>query len=146
MAGFVVPSTLATPEDLADWTGTTAPANAAQLLRSATTLVLDATEGAHYPVDEATGLSTDTQVLEAMRDATCIQAAAWAAINYNPLTGGVATSTVKRSKKIGSGSIELAGADAAARAQAAAARSLVPDAIRKLQQNNLLGYQPWSRG
>ena len=143
---FVIPETLATPTDLAEWTSTTAPANAVVLLRSATMLVLDATEGAWYDTDPATGLATDTQVLNAMRDATCIQAAAWAAINYNPLTGGIVTASVKRSKKIGSASIELAGTDAAAQSQAAAVRSLVPDALRKLQQNNLLGNAPYARG
>lgn len=143
---FVVPATLASPDDLATWTGGTAPANAAALLRSCSALVLDATEGAYYDVDDATGLATDTQILEAMRDATCIQAAAWDALKIDPATGGVLVSNVKQSKKIGSASITYADTAAAAAARAHAYKNLVPDAVRKLQQNNLLGTTPWAFG
>ncbi|MCU1408467.1 MAG: hypothetical protein JWM23_547 [Microbacteriaceae bacterium] len=142
---FVVPVTLASPTDLATWTGGTAPANAVALLRSCTTLVLDATEGAYYPVDEVTGLATDTQTLNAMRDATCIQAAAWAELKINPLTGGIDVGGVKKSKKIGSASFDMAGAEQTAAARAYAVTHLVPEALMKLQQNNLLGVGPYTR-
>jgi hypothetical protein len=143
---FVIPPTLATPTDLATWTGTTAPVNAPVLLRSASMLVLRETEGAYYTIDPLTGLPTDAMMINALRDATCIQAAAWAAINYNPLAGGVVTATVASSKKIGTASIVNEGAIAAAASQAAAGQTLVPEAITKLQQNNLLGSAPWTFG
>ncbi len=143
---FVIPPTLAAPTDLAEWTNTAAPTNAIVLLRSATMLVLRATEGAYYLIDSTTGLPTDQMLIDAMRDATCIQAAAWAAIGYNPLAGGVITATVASSKKIGTASIVNEGAIAAAASQAAAGQTLVPEAINRLQQANLLGSAPWTFG
>lgn len=141
---FVIPPALATPTDLATWTGTTAPSNAVQLLRSCTTLVLNATESAYYPFDPLTGLATETQTLEAMRDATCIQAAAWAALGINPATGGVLTSKVKQSTKLLSGSITYADSADAAAARKLAYENLVPEAMARLQQVNLLNGSPWS--
>jgi hypothetical protein len=135
---FIVPQTLATPEQLATWIGNAPPNNAIALLRSASKLVLDATSGAFYDFDPLTGLATDAQLKQAMQDATCIQAAAWNAVGYDPLAGGIITATVKGSKKIGSASVTVVGAEAAAASQAAASGDLVPEALRTLQQNNLL--------
>ena len=142
---FVIPATLATPTDLAAWTGTAAPSNATQLLRSCTTMVLSATEGAFYDVDPLTGLATDAQILAGMRDATCIQAAAWAALGIDPLTGGAVTSKVKSSQKLLTASITYADSTEAAAARKAAYESLVPQALQKLQQLNLLSWTPWTR-
>ena len=141
---FVIPPTLAAPTDLATWTGAPAPTNAMVLLRSASALVLEATEGTYYANDPLTGLATNAIQKQAMNDATCIQAAAWAVIGYNPLAGGTVTALVKRAKKIGSASFDVAGADLAAQSQAAANRMLVPEAMRKLQQNNLLSWGPYA--
>ena len=143
---FVVPDALAAPTDLAAWTGTTAPANAVPLLRSATTLVLAATKGAYYAVDPLTGLATDPVVAKVLNDATCIQAAAWAALGVNPLTGGVAVSTVVSQKAIGSARLTYADAAAAAAAKTAAVTELVPEAVAKLSQNNLLPTNVWMYG
>jgi hypothetical protein len=143
---FVVPDALAAPADLAAWTGTTAPANAVPLLRSATALVLSATKGAYYAVDAATGLATDPVVLKVLNDATCIQAAAWAALGINPLTGGVAVSTVVSAKSIGSAHLTYADASQAAAAKTAAVTELVPEAVAKLAQNNLLSSNVWVYG
>lgn len=143
---FVIPPTLASPSDLATWTGVAAPTNAVQLLRACSSMVLDATEGAYYTVDPITGLATDAQILVAMRDATCIQAAAWAALGIDPLTGGAVTSKVKSSQKLLTAVITYADAAAAAEARKAAYEHLVPTAMQKLQQNNLIGTHPWSRG
>lgn len=143
---YVVPDFLADVADLMEWTGVAAPDNATQLLRSATSRVLEATKGAHYPVDVATGLSTDETVAKALKDATCIQAAAWAAIKYDPATGGVITSTVARDKAIGSARFSYAGADAAAASKQGAATGLVPDACEKLAQHNLLATNVWVYG
>ena len=143
---FVVPDALAAPTDLAAWTGTTAPANAVPLLRSATTLVLAATKGAYYAVDPLTGLATDPVVANVLNQATCIQAAAWAALGVDPLTGGVAVSTVVSQKAIGSARLTYADSAQAAAAKTAAVTELVPEAVAKLSQNNLLASNVWMYG
>jgi hypothetical protein len=143
---FVTPPTYAVPADLAEYTQSAAPANATILLRSATTLVLDATNQAYYSVDLTTGLPTDAQILAALKQATVIQAAAWAAIGYDPLTGGVQTSTVLQSSKAGGSSDTFADAQFAAQARADAIKGLVPEAERVLRYNNLLIPNPWVFG
>ncbi|MGH3704200.1 MAG: hypothetical protein ACRDT9_06180 [Agromyces sp.] len=144
---FIVPATLADSADYLNWTGgDTKPPQIDQTLRSCTGLVLDASLGVLYDVDPATGLATDTAVRAALRDATCIQAAAWVALKIDPATGGVQTSNVKRSKRIGSASVEYADTATAAAARAVAYTSLVPEAERFLQQRNLLGTQPFPLG
>lgn len=145
---FVTPATLATPDDLAAYTGATAPANATVLLRSATTLVQRETRQAYYTVDPLTGLATDSQIKDALQLATVIQAAAWAAINYDPLTGGVLTPTLVSSKKIGAASISYDTADssAASAARLDAITGLVPEAERVLELQNLLIPNPWTFG
>jgi len=143
---FVVPDALAAPADLTAWTGTEAPVNAMVLLRSATSLVLDATKGAYYAVDPLTGLATDPVVAKVLSDATCIQAAAWDAIKYNPLTGGVLTTAVVEEKAIGSARLKYADAATASASRTAAVAGLVPDADRKLAQNNLLASNVWIYG
>jgi hypothetical protein len=139
---------LATPTDYTNWTGAAPPANITPILRACTSLVMDAAETAFYDVDTTTGLATDAQTLAAMRDATCIQAAAWVALGIDPNLGGVTTATIASSKKIGTASIVRDTADvaAASAARQAALTGLVPDAMRMLQQNNLLAYGPWTFG
>lgn len=101
----------ATAADLANWTGTTAPDGAANLLRSATLLVAVASGRDPY-IDVPTG--TDAAIL---RDATTAQAAAWTAAGINPTAGGLDAATVKQTK-LGSGDITY---DVAAQAEARAA-------------------------
>jgi hypothetical protein len=121
-------------------------------------MVLDATQGAFYGVDPATGLALpttdpDTGITtniagDALTKATCIQAAAWITLNIDPYAGGLisGSSRVKTSSKLGSASIQYAdGADLAA-ARARASQWLVPDALRALQAGNLLGTGPWTFG
>jgi hypothetical protein len=143
---FVVPVTLAAPTDLATWTGTTAPANAVPLLRSATSLVLAATSADYYTVDPLTGISTDAIVKQALQDAVCIQAAAWAALGFDPLLGGVVTASVESSAKISSALITFADANLAAQARGEAFTTLVPDAERRLRQVDLLRSGAWAFG
>ena len=147
MPSFIVPTALATAADLNEWmAGSPLTGNATVLLRSATTLVLNATSGARYDVDLLTGLATDPLTLQAMNDATCIQAAAWDAIKYNPLTGGVITSGVKTSKSIGTAHITYADGAMAAQSRADAIASLVPDAARVLRLRGLITSQLWVAG
>lgn len=144
---FVVPTTLASPADYTAWTGDqTAPPKITQTLRSCSTLVLQASLGALYDVDPATGLATDPAVKDALRDATCIQAAAWVALGIDPATGGVLTTSTKRRKKLGTAEIEYADTAQAAAARAAAYRELVPEAAAFLAQRNLLGTEPVALG
>jgi hypothetical protein len=143
---FPVPDMLAQPDDLATWMGTTAPTNAASLLREATAMVLSATLGGYYAVDPATGLATDSVVAKVLNDATCIQAAAWAKLGIDPDLGGVITAGVASQKSIGTARITLADAASAAAAKEAALNGLVPAAMRKLAQNNLLSSNVWIYG
>lgn len=146
---FIVPTSLATATDYTNWTSTTAPSNITQVLRACTSLILEATEGAIYDVDPATGLATDAATAAALRDATCIQAGAWVALNIDPATGGVLVSSkAAKSKKIGTASIEYDEAElqAAAVARQAAYAGIVPEAARFLQQRNLLPGEPAAIG
>lgn len=146
---FVVPATLATTSDYETWTGAAGPSNIAQILRSCTSLVLDASQGAIYDVDPLTGLATDTAVKDALRDATCIQAQAWVTLKINPATGGVAQSSkTATAKKLGSATIDYGSAEpqAVSEARVHAYTHLVPEAARFLQQRNLLGGEPAALG
>ena len=135
---FVIPSTLASTSDYAAWTGASSPAGIANVLRSCSTLVLEATQNAAYETDPETGLATDTAILEALRDGTCIQAAAWVALGIEPLTGGVLVQAVKKRKKIGTAEIEYADTSAAAAARKAAYEGLVPEARKYLRTRGLI--------
>lgn len=143
---FIVPAALASSADYTAWTGGTAPANITNLLRAATKLVQEATAVAYYDVDPLTGLATNAQTKKALNDATCIQAAAWTAMNYDPLTGGVMNSGVESATKIGTASITFADGALAAQAKSDAITGLVPEARRVLAQNNLLVPQAWAFG
>lgn len=143
---FVVPEFLAASTDWDASDYGPAPANADLLLRAATLLVLDATNMAYYAVDSFTGLATDTQIATALMNATIIQAAAWAALGYDPSTGGTLTPTVVQSTKAGNASDTFADANIAAQARQAAITGLVPDAVRVLRLNNLLIPNPWVFG
>ena len=105
----------ATPTDLAAWTGTAAPANATQLLRSASLLVQEATNNAYYdtPPDTSGGqssgsynyyrpdaLPSDPAVAAVLNEATCIQAAAWAALGIDPTLAGVVKPSVASQKLV----------------------------------------------
>ena len=143
---FVTPAALCTVGDVAAYTDTTAPVNAAALIRSATRLILRETRQAYYTVDPATGLATDTQILGALRDATIIQVVVWAQIGYDPLTGGVLTPSVESSTKMLSSTIVFADAALSAQARADAMKRLVPEAEELLELQNLLIPNPWTFG
>lgn len=142
MSDWVVPDMLANSSDLASWTGSAAPANATALLRKASSMVLSATKLAIYATDATTGLPSDPVILQCMNDATCIQAAALAALKIDPLAGGIQQGGVRATKKIGTAVISVAGSEQTAAALASATTSLVPDALDKLRQQNLLSTWP----
>lgn len=139
----------AAPADLTAWTGATAPANATQLLRSASLLVRDATASAFYAAD-TTGLPTDAATLAAFKDATTAQAAFWAANGIDPAAGALPTAGVLRGKKIGSASLDY---DTSATVSAAvlqarldSVENLVPEAVRILRGAGVNTYGPWIVG
>lgn len=92
----------ATTADLAEFTSEPAPANADRLLKGASALVRIATRTALYDTD-STGLPTDPDIVEAMRDATCAHAAEWARRGIDPASG--VTPAVPKSSSIGPASV-----------------------------------------
>jgi hypothetical protein len=77
---------------------------------------------------------------------TCAQAAAAAAIGFDPLTG-ILTPSVASSKKIGTASIVYADAADSAQVRAAlVAGELVSEAHRIGRQNNLIIPNAWAFG
>lgn len=155
---FTIPASFVTPADVADWMGmldadgqpSTAqlPATILPIIRSCTRMVCKATMGSFYDADPDTGLPTDAQALQAMQDATCIQAAAWVALDINPFLAGMAENVVETSTKLASAAVSYSvqGAAAAAADRAWAAKHLVPEATSVLVQNDLLGTQVWTYG
>jgi hypothetical protein len=132
----------ATNADLTAWlAGAALPANATVLLRSASMLVRSSTVTALYDVDTE-GLPSDATVLEAFTDATCAQAAFWAAAGVDPVAGGVSTTAPVRSKKLGSGAVEydtgVSASVTAFSAKQAAANSLCGEAWMILQQAGIV--------
>lgn len=140
MTSYIVPDTLASPEDYNTLPGApAAPNDIAFTLEACSDIVLRATITAVYDTDPDTGLATDPVVRQALTDATCIQAAAWVTLGIKPFAGGVTQGGVATTKKIGSATIEYAGAAVAAAARADAASTLVPAALRRLQNRGLIG-------
>lgn len=137
----------AAESDYTAWTGAAEPANITQILRSASLAVREATELYYYQVDD-TGLPSDATVKKAFNDATCAQAAALVALEYDPSTGGTITATVEQSTQIGTAHITMAPADAqaAAEAKARAITGLVPEAQRILRNAGLQVNTPWLVG
>ncbi len=78
---------------------------------------------------------------QALTDATCIQAAAWVTLGIKPFAGGVVQGGIKTSAKVGSASFEYAGAAQAAATRADAAVTLVPAALRRLQNRGLIAQR-----
>lgn len=131
----------ATPEDLATWTKQTAPEGAAQLLRSASGMVRHATRTALYDTTPA-GLPSDPDVADAMRDATCAQAAAWAALGVDPATGPAGVAGQVQSSSILSADVTYAAREGADADKVATLTALVPDAVMVLEQAGLLAGAP----
>jgi hypothetical protein len=133
----------ATPTELTAWPVTPTPPNAAALLRSASILVRRATLTAYYAADAATGAPTNPAVVAAFRDATCAQAAMWAAAKIDPI-GGEAGDRVASARTIGSASVTYGDAAATAKARAVAAAQLCQEARLILADAGLTGGQPWT--
>lgn len=122
------------------WTGTTAPSNAAALLRTANMLVRDTTATLVYSADSSTGLPTDTDLLQAFQDATCAHAAALEAAGVNPLAAG--TTPTIASTGIGSANVSYAGAQATAEARQRLTTQLCTEALMILRAAGALACAP----
>lgn len=128
----------ADPAALVAWTGQPAPDNAAQLLRSASVMVRGATRTALYAV-QPSGLPVDDDLREALRDATCAQAAAWSAAGIDPTAPVAARGRVATSKSLGSGSVTYADAASVVAAQDALRERLTDEAAAILADAGLTG-------
>lgn len=133
--------TYADATDLATWTGSTAPDNATQLLRTASLVVRKATITAVYATD-STGAPSGTDEIDAFRDATCAQAAAMAANDVDPLAGQAGTSGAVASTSIGSASISFASDTDTATLQRSLLADLCSEAAMILRDAGLLGTEP----
>jgi hypothetical protein len=136
----------ATPTDLATWTGATAPANAVNLLRSASMLIADVTSSAFYPVNVSTGLPTDVPTLTALRDATCAQAALWAALKIDPAAGPAGVASSASSKKVGTAALTYNTTAAQTQARMDAAKTPCEESLLILRLAGLLATSVWSYG
>ena len=128
----------ATTEELTTWLEPApAPANAAGLLRSASSLIRSETKRARYATD-ADGYPTDTTLRTAFREATMAQAAYWSASQIDPALGAAGVKPLAASKSIGGASIAYSVYAATAEARANSAGALGPDAFYILEDAGLL--------
>lgn len=139
----------ATPDDLTagGWIAAV-PATAGRLLAAGSRRVRNATRAAVYATD-TTGAATDPAVVEALRDATCAQVAAWIIAGIDPAAGTVQIEKAPiAAKTLGSRSVTYDTAAAASvtamQARAAAATQLAPEAAAILADAGLLGGPVWS--
>lgn len=125
--------------DLAAYTGEPAPTNADVLLRRASSLVTQAIRATLYESDDS-GVPTDVDRLATVKEATCAQAAAWAANNVNPLAGRAGVTASIAAKSGGGVSVQYASYadDAKARSDLASGDVLVAEALRVLDAGGML--------
>lgn len=118
----------ATAVQLADWLGTSAPADADRQLRRASADIDAALLTAVYDTDD-TGAPTDTAVAAAFADAACAQVEWWAA------TGDDGTGAAGRWESVSAGPVSLSGR--APGPASPAGVELAPRAWRALQAAGL---------
>jgi len=129
----------ATAQDYTAWTGTAdVPTNLAVLLRAASGLVARYTSAARYHTDPTTHLPTDPDITDALRDATCAQAATWAALGIDPLKGAAGIEGQVASSSIGGANIQYAVYASTATKRADAATDLAAAAYDVLALAGLL--------
>lgn len=133
----------ATAEDVTSWPGYANPAGVSvdALLRSASLRVAEATKTAIYDVDDL-GAPTDTDLVDALRDATCAQAAALAVNGVNPAGGVAGASGAVQATSIGSASVQYAVAGNAGATRQALLTQLSDEAAMILRNAGLIGAAP----
>lgn len=118
------------------------PDNAETLLRYASLLVAGATRHDRYDVDPA-GKPSDPFIIGAFEDATCLQAAEWAAAGVDPVAaGGQAGQTVK-SSSIAGGNVTFDVEGDTARRRASAT-TLCTASVEALRQEGLCSGVVWT--
>lgn len=122
---------------LTEWLGAPAPDNASQLLRAASSLVTDATTTSLYPVDDD-GVATDSDVLQALSDATCAHAAQMSRAGIDPLAGEAGLPAEIASKALGPANFSYATAAQVASAKASLLTDLCSQARLILSEAGLL--------
>jgi len=135
----------ATSADYASLGYGTPPTSIDLLLRQASRLVARATMADRYDTD-VDGVPTDGPTLEAFKEATCCQAAAMAALNIDPASGGVTTTRTVNSKTLDGASVTYANAVDAETQRSAAATQLVPEARAILQDAGYATTRVWTYG
>ncbi|GAA0969749.1 hypothetical protein GCM10009555_017450 [Acrocarpospora macrocephala] len=129
----------ATTTDLANKLRKAPPLNAPILLERASRLVDKELLCAIYDVDDD-GLPTDPVHIEAMRDATVEQVAAWSPIGED----GTGVTDHYTNVKLGSASMSRGGGSSGGSQKGSAAEELAPQARMILQQAGLTGHGPWT--
>ncbi|MFC8584222.1 hypothetical protein ACFUGD_06655 [Streptomyces sp. NPDC057217] len=92
----------ATPEQLTEWTGEPAPADAERLLTRASEDIDDALLTAVYAVD-SDGMPTKPAVVQALADATCAQ------VEYRQETGDSGTGAAGQWDSVSLGPVAMSG-------------------------------------
>jgi len=128
----------ATEAELTTWLAPKAvPADAGDLLQSASNLIRSETKRAIYATD-SDGYPTDTATREAFRVATMAQVKFWSDSSINPALGAAGVQPLAASKSIGGASIAYSVYAATAEARANSAGTLGPDAFYILEEAGLL--------
>ncbi|TDD25052.1 hypothetical protein E1287_37610 [Actinomadura sp. KC06] len=126
----------ATADDLDDYVDTV-PANAARLLTRASRVIDGALKCAVYDVDEA-GDPTDADVITALKDATCEQAAYW-------ITQGSDEGIPNGYTSVSIGSVALAGGQTGnGGGPGTVSGELCAQARQILDTAGLLNFAPWT--
>lgn len=128
--------TYAEPHDLADHMPEV-PDDAEVLIRFASMLVRKATRFDVYDTTPA-GMPDDPWIIEAFRDATCVQAAMWATNSINPAAGSAGVEGGVESSSIAGGTVkyDTSHVDAAR----SSVDALCPMALEVLRAEGLAGY------
>lgn len=128
--------TYAEPHDLADHM-VEVPDDAEVLIRFASMLVRKATRFDVYDTTPA-GMPDDPWIIEAFRDATCVQAAMWATNSINPAAGSAGVEGGVESSSIAGGTVRF---DTSHTDHARTSiDALCPMALEVLRAEGLAGY------
>jgi hypothetical protein len=121
----------ATPDDMAAYTGSAAPDNAAALLAKASRMLDSAVFRLCWYQADGDGLPTDARVIAAFRDAVCAQATWWDELGDSTGAMGAGWGNVQI------GSVTLGRSVTNVDASASAARQIAPEVMDALQQPDL---------
>jgi hypothetical protein len=129
-----MPRVYATSDQLAAYTGVSAPADAERLLARASEDIDDALTTAVYDTGPD-GMPTDAEVIAALSDATCAQ------VEYQQATGDDGTGAAGRWDSVSIGPVSLSGRKDAP--TSAGSVDLAPRADRALRRAGLLPGVIW---